>query len=187
MNHQTNHKELKRRCTKSGQCGNHSTKHQTVAKQAEAPLSLTANLASQYNFMHCWQVCLRRFVQAINFSFSGCLDHFTCFTSFIFMSHIIRYWLLPFGCIRPSRPIGSVLPLQLLNGFRFDRFFKVGFGQNSCSSRPRAQSRNGDFVAGSCDWWLEAERSCTTSKNTEIDRTKWNQMESNGIRVSQSH
>ena len=107
---------------------------------------------------------------------------------FIYL-HVTHHslWLLPFGCIRPSRPIGSVLPLQLLNGFRFDRFFKGGFGQSSCSSRPRAQSRNGDFVAGSCDWWLEAERSCTTSKNTEINRTKWNQMESNGIRVSQSH
>ena len=123
------------------------------------------------------------------FIFRLFIDHFTCFTSFIFMSHIIRYWLLPFGCIRPSRPIGFVLPLQLLNGFRFERFFKGGFGQSSCSSRPRAQSRNGDFVAGSCDWWLEAERSCTTSKNTEINRTyrtKWNQMESNGIKWNQS-
>ena len=151
-------------------------------QQAEAPLSLTANPASQYNFMYCWQACLPNFVQAIHFHFNTfysiyLFHHFSlrlssCLT---FVTHqalsassLRLHSFQSFQCSRSSAPAASTA---------VPRFFKVGFGQSSCSSRPRTQSRNGDFVP-SCDWWLEAERSCTTSKNTQINRTKWNQMES---------
>ena len=67
-------------------------KNKTVAKQAEAPLSLTANLDSQYNFMHCWQACLRRFVQAMHFHFQAC---FTSVYSFHFLYlHVTHQALL---------------------------------------------------------------------------------------------